>query len=305
MTLNNLKSLFYLFVLIVIFSCTKSSTLIEGNDSPYYDEIPTIQIENYVNRLFIDLLGREALDVELSLEVNLLRQADLAESARKTLITKLQTDDTFIQGDSSYHKAYTQNLYDLCKVRTLEGAADSKVISERGMAFNRALRDSIEGDWTGYEENLRSAEKLQLVLDARADLEAGEIFLNDMLGRMINNKVYDIINMNSFNFVNATFDNLLWRFPSSSEFDAGYNMVEYNISATLFNVSGTTKDDYVDIIANSFEIYEGMIIWAYQLLIARNPTTSETSQILNDFIIHKNIDLIIQDILLTDEYANF
>ena len=26
--------------------------------------------------------------------------------------------------------------------------------------------------------------------------------------------------MNSFNFVNATFDNLFWRFPTNAEFDA-------------------------------------------------------------------------------------
>ena len=44
-------------------NCQKEVEIqINGNKTPKYDDVPTIHVENYINRLFIDLLGREPTD---------------------------------------------------------------------------------------------------------------------------------------------------------------------------------------------------------------------------------------------------
>ena len=51
--------------LISLQACEQNEdVLIPGNKQPDYSGVPTIKVENYVNRLFIDLLGREATDSE-------------------------------------------------------------------------------------------------------------------------------------------------------------------------------------------------------------------------------------------------
>ena len=49
-------------------ACTKQEKVqIDGNEPPDYSGVPTIMVENYVNRLYIDLLGREATNEERKL----------------------------------------------------------------------------------------------------------------------------------------------------------------------------------------------------------------------------------------------
>lgn len=272
---------------LFLMSCKKETIIVPDNNPPIVSAVPLVKIENYVNRVFIDLIGREPIDNEMSNEVATLRAADLSEQARLDLIQKLQTSTDFIEGDTSYQQAYYQYLYNVGKIRLLEGASDAK-ISER------IQNDNSEGDL-----------RLIAVLNSRKDLLDGSINVEGMFQRMIHNRIYDDINMNTFNFVNATFDNLYWRFPSDAEFDAGYNMVEFNMNQDLLGSQGANKTDYVNIIATNKEMSEGIIIWVYQTLLARRPTTEETAVLLDDFFANKDIRLIQQAVMVKDEYANF
>ncbi len=279
----------FILICLLSISCKKETITIDDNDAPSVNYVPQIRIESYVNRVFIDLIGREPLDGELSQEVATLKAAQLSDEARQSLINRIQTSTDFIEGDTSYLRAYHQHLYNQAKIRCLEGVSDQLV--EEKLADN--------------EDNEEEEMRLINVLNARADMQNGLIFFNDLFGRLVSNAIYDQINMNSFNFVNATFDNLFWRFPSNAEFDAGFDMVEYNSSANLFGQSGQTKEDYVNIIINSSEMYEGMIIWAYRQLLSREPSTEETAVLLDDFFTNKRIEAIQLQIMSTDEYANF
>ncbi len=275
-------------ILLITFSCKKETIIVPDNNAPIINNVPAIKIENYINRVFIDLIGREPFDTEMEFELQALKSGNLSKDSREALITKLQTSTDFIEGDTSYTRAYHQHLYNLAKIRCIEGASDAKINEEIDGASDPA--DIL---------------RLQQVLSSRADLQNGLIQYNEVFARMIYNLVYDQINMNSFNFVNATFDNLLWRYPTNSEFQEGYQMVEYNNSATIFGQIGQNKADYVNIISNSREIYEGMIIWSFQQILSRPPTTEETASLLEDFINHQDIKIIQRQIMATDEYANF
>ena len=281
------KGLVLLLSFLFILSCTKEETiLVPDNDPPNINNVPTIKIENFVNRAFIDLIGREPLDEEMEREVQLLRDSQLTKSSRMALVEKLQSSTEQITGDTSYVRAYSRQIYNLAKIRCVEGFSDEQLIGEFG---GNPLNDSL----------------IQLVVQSRTDFEAGTITINELFARMVFNPAYDQINMNTFNFVNATFDNLFWRFPTDAEFDAGFQMVEHGEQANLFGQSGQNKSAYVQILTESREMYEGLIIWVYQQLLARRPTTEETTAILNEFIETKDFKKIQQVVIATNEYANF
>ena len=278
-----------LFGLCLACACTKYETvLVTDNDPPVVNNVPAIKIENYVNRIFIDLLGREPLDEEMADETAALREADLSQEARAALIQKLQTSTAAVVGDTSYQHAYYRHLYNQAKVRCLEGVSDLTIEEEIS-----AVTDSLK--------------KLKLIalLHARSDLQNGAIDIGQFFARMVDNNIYDVINMNTFNFVNATFDNLYWRYPTDAEFNAGFKMVEYNSEETLFGQTGSSKDDYVQIVTGNAELYEGLIIWAYRQLLSREPATAETAALLSGFFTARDFPLVQQTIMVTDEYANF
>jgi len=122
---------------------------------------------------------------------------------------------------------------------------------------------------------------------------------------MIDNGIYDIINMNTFNFVRATFDQLVWRLPTAQEFDHSFNMIQFNQTEELFGLLGSDKNDYVRILTESNEMYEGMLIWCYQVFLSRPPTPGEVVTLLPVYIQSRDINWVIAQILVTDEYANF
>lgn len=277
-----------ILLLLILTSCKKETVVIGENNPPIINNIPAVKIENYVNRIFIDLLGREPLDSELAAETEALRAENLITAARSTLIEKLQKSTDFIEGDTSYLHAYHQHLYSLAKARCLEGASDIDI-----------------DDYIGGATNVEYIEKLELVKRSKSELRTGTINIKEMFGRMINNAVYDDINMNTFNLVRASFDNLLWRYPTDFEFQAGFNMVDFETEETLFGQSGSSRADYTEILISSREMSEGMIIWAYRQLLAREPNTAETVFLLDDFHATNDFKTVQKTVMVTDEYAGF
>lgn len=298
--------LFLLLALgVALFSSCKKDEFIDDNNAPYYDGIPTVKVENYVNRLFIDLLGREPLDSEMVAEVALLKANHLSFDSRIALITRLQTDTNFVAGDSSYFVAYHQRLYNLFKFRLLEGASDAEVDFYMGLAQNTVFADSIGGDSLGMEIAKQQVNRLKDVKKIPFDFRKGVIDIRTVYARLLYNDVYDFINMNSFNFVRASFNDLFARFPTENEFNSAFDMVENNNPNIVFGQPGQNKGDLVQILVNSNEFKEGMIRWAYKTFLAREATSSEVYGLLTDFNATLNFQKMQLEILKTDEYANF
>ena len=295
-----------LVVASIVGSCKKDPELIPNNKVPYYSAVPTTLVKNYINRLFIDLIGREPLDAEMNNELAALTTADLSISSREVLINKLQTDVTYIQGDSSYRYAYYIRFYQLCKARMLEGASDDQIQSEFiSILVNNVLADSISGDSLSMELGKKKIERLRSVLTIPVNYMLDSMEIKDVFGILLYNAVYDRINMNSFNFLRASFNDLFSRLPTQSEFDKGYDMIEYDQSEVLFGIPGQSKGDYIDILVNSKEFYEGIIRWLYQTLLAREPSTTEVFTHMSTFYLDRDVQKLQKYILRTDEYANF
>ena len=291
--------------MILLASCSEELVVIDGNPPYSTFNVSDIKIANYVNRLYIDIIGREPLDAELTAEVNRLKTGDLRREVRDSIIYKLMTDTSYSENEFSYKAAYIQNLYNLAKIRCLEGASDNDVQLRINVMKNGAYQDSLEGNWDGYYNKLNEVRRNTAVLESRQALYDGLIAYHQMYGFMIDNSLYDIINMNSFNFIRATFDQLLWRLPIDHEFNSSFDMIEYNQTAELFGVLGSDKNDYVSILTESNEMLEGMLIWCFQVFLSRPPSADEVVTLLPVYIATKDINWVIAQILVTDEYANF
>ncbi len=295
----------FVFFAVTLSSCKKDPKVVPDNNAPYYAGVSTVKLENYVNRLFIDLIGREALKTELANESAFLRGNTLSIESRETLIAKLQTSTNYLPGDSSYKYAYHTRLFELSKARLLEGAADSEFLYYKGLNDYACIQDSLSGDSLSFRIKKEVSNKLLKAYHAKRDFMLDSITINQYYSRLLDNAVYDVINMNSFNFIRATFNDLFFRYPTSNEFDSSYEMVDTHIPAVLFGKSGQSKSNFLFILTNSNEYHEGMVRWLYQTFLSRTPTNQELNAVTASFTADKDLLKAQRNILKSDEYANF
>lgn len=295
-----------LLVLSGLAGCKKDEqTIVSGNDAPYHEPVATVLIENYVNRLFIDLIGREPLDVEMAREVKYLKDNDLSTAARNNLVIKLQSDTAWIEGDTSYKKAYFHRFYLQVKSRMIEGASQAYINTAISVTQNGLNTAMILGDSVRAANARAQLGKLKAIISIENNYQNGVIDIGEVFGILLDNSLYDFINMNTFNFVNASFDNLYYRLPTIAEFKVGYDMIEFNIAGTILGQTGEHKGDYIDILTSTREFYEGLIKWTYIAFVARDPSTAEVDAVMSEFFINKDFQTVQQIIMITDEYANF
>lgn len=295
-----------ILITLLIAGCKKDEAQIfTDNEAPYYDKVPSVKVRNYVNRLFIDLLGREPLDAEMDLETATLQADNVSKASREVLINKLMQDETFRDGDTSYTLTYHKRLHELAKIRFIEGIADEELRGQASINRSDAISDSLSGNMVGYEENMAKYAKMVSILNSRSYYQSGQTDLFSVYAAMVDNSIYDIINMNTFNFVNACFDDLFFRFPTSAEFQIGFSMVEDNTPGSLFGAPGQNRADFVRILTQSNECKLGVIIWAYNTLLARNPTSTEMEVEMQKFGVDNDLKSLQKRILITNEYANF
>ncbi len=189
-----------LFISLLSSCTTDNINVIDDNDPISVTNISRLKIENYVNRLFIDLIGREPLKVELGPEVDTLKVRELSRDSRLDLINRLMQDTSFRIGERSYKAAFYLNLYNLAKVRCLEGVSDEEISYYMGLFLSDAMRDSMNGNWDDFYGKLNQIRKLQNVLQSQADLYNGDISYNQIFQFLVDNHIYGIINMNNIFF---------------------------------------------------------------------------------------------------------
>ena len=303
-----MRFLFFGLISALIFlssGCKKDPDIVPGNDAPYYSEVSDLLIENYINRVYVDQIGREPFDTEMASELLTLKAAVLSKESRNAMILNLQTSTDFIPGDISYKHAYYNRLYEQGKARFLEAASNVEIQEIMVLIAGGLDNDSLNGNWEGLADRYALLAKLQAVLDSEEKYRTGEMGISDVCAAMVNNAVFDEINMNTFNFINATFDNLFFRYPTELEFQTGYDMVEFNQPGNILGHSAQNKDEYVEILTTSREFYEGLIVWSYKLLLAREPSTAETNTLMTDLFTDHDLQKVQRAVMVTDEYAHF
>lgn len=275
-------------ILLFIASCTKyEEEIIPNNIAPPDSTISNLSIENYINKVYISVLGREPVSSEFIDAWNILSTSNASKATRKVFL-----DNVFLNIE------YNQRIYDLARADYLNNL-DTIDINDRINLYNTLLADSayfLFWDILEYEKT-----RLEELRSIPGDLLAGSIDVKKVQLRCSNNYFFDELNMGSLNFVVAVFQNMIRRYPSMSELNAGIDMVDGNTAILFFEV-GDSKDDFLDIFFNSDDFYEGQVRDLYLRFLLREPNTAEMTAASIKYKNSDNYSELQKDILILDEY---
>ena len=108
-----------------------------GNNAPYYDEVPTILLENYVNRLYIGLIGKEPLDDEMERDVLYLRDNDVSFDSRQ--FNSQAAIQYYLLKETLHTRKHTFIEPMNVKSQLLEGVSNGVIQQEMGNAYQDAF----------------------------------------------------------------------------------------------------------------------------------------------------------------------
>ena len=293
----------FCWLCLTLFQCKKfeqvnksyyQDSIITGNVLPPYNRVTTLKIENYINRLYIDLLGREPLNDEMSVGVNYLKNGGLNQITKESYISSMMNSSE-----------YYDRLYEIYSIKMLGGVDSTEIYSNINVA--QYVLDSLlipNGD--SLQAHFFEIEIIRLIelLEAKEEYKNNDISLNEFVRRFMMNNIYDEINMGTENFVLGSFENLFYRSPSANEKSASEDMVDGQ-SSILFLQNGSSKLDFSTIISTNDEFYHGVIMDLFNAYVSRNPTTEETYGLIGDFKLSGELSVVQLYILTSEEYAGF
>jgi len=266
---------------------------------PPYEGVPTVLVDAYITRVFIDLIGREPLMIELENERAALRAGALSMGSRQELVTRL------MGGDPEYLPLYDRKLTDDMAGRFLNGFSQEAMEAQIETNLAMATQDSLQGNIIAYLYWTDEALRMERTMMASAEYRANTINWREVSRRYCDNIFYDEINMNSFNFVNATFDDLFGRYPTEAEFEQAYAAVEFNAPSILFGTAISNASEYLQALVGNGEFDESAVRWWAERLLVRSITDAE--MVSWKQTVGANVDIrALQALLITsDEYADF
>lgn len=281
-------------------SCQKETTeilrenvVVEGNQPPQHEAVATITIENYITKLHIDLIGLEPTEADLQQQVAFLKNNNLSIAARSTIIEDLQDQ-----------RAYYQQFWNRTAADLLDGITDPE-IQDQINTFLFIIQQSLaNGDTLVAYSFEAEVEKLSDVLAATTDWQQETIDIRQFFQRFTLNYFYDQINMGSENFVIACFENLLGRLPTATELSNSVTMVD-GFPSQVLRVDGNDKIEFTQILVNSGEFFERLVIRTYAQLLNRVPTAGELVQGIAEVSSSYSVKTLQLNILTSSTYAGF
>ena len=282
-----MKKLLFLFSVLIISSCTKIEDVIVGDNTlPPDNTIENPTIETYINKLYISTIGREPIESEFTTDFTTLREADISQESRELVIDGILNKDE-----------YTGNLFKLECEHLLLGLDTADI--NLNIYVLTGLRDMAQGlELLYFEDALERMLKLQEVLPGLGD---GTISNMEMHKRMVNNNMYDEINMGTENFVISMFQSFMQRYPTTSELENGKLMVNDNNSSVFF-IPGNGKEDFINIFIESDEYFTGQTNILFNRYLFRDPTSEESINYSLDYINSQDYKLLQRRILSTNEF---
>ena len=283
-----MKNALFLFLVLLISSCTKIEDIIVGDNTlpPDYT-IENTTIENYINKLYISTIGREPTEAEFTTDFNLLRNANLSQKSREIVI------------DGILNKSeYSFNLFTLESANILN-SVDTAKINERISSYQQFLLVT-----TNFLDSIYVANELERMLTFQNSLTAfylGTTTITELYRAMANNIFFDEINMGTENFVVAMFQHFLSRYPTDSELESAKDMVD-DKNATLFFETGNGKSDFLDIFFTSNEYFTGQTNILFNRYLFRNPSSEESVNYSLDYINTGDYKSLQKRILSSEEF---
>lgn len=255
----------YLIILICslfMTACQPETEVIRIPDNHVVPDetVPLIIQENYINKLYIGLLGRKPNDTEVEQILTTLNRNNAALDDRKLVIESIIRLNGF-----------NQRMYDIARAEMLNNL-DTAEISFQILVYNELVKDPQ------YQQFLpllyQEIDKLVQLKQLPDRLLAEQVGRVEMHRTMAFNAFYDEINMGSQNFVLSLFEYFLGRYPTESEEAIAIAMVD-GFGGVLLGQEGNSKSDFLDIFLASTDYYEGQVIDVYNNFLLRDPVSTE------------------------------
>lgn len=281
---------FLLYLSILIVGCKKDEAIVvvSGNTAPPDHTIPSIVKENYINKVYISVLGRKPETAEIASGLSLIDQHNLSAADRNEFL-----DEVFSKS------GYNQRIYEIASIKILN-SFDTIAVNDQINLYKLLLTQPQYAPFYDL---------INMELDRLYDLKAIPTDLNNnaltpigMHRRLMNNYFYDQINMGTENFVVSSFQNFMDRYPTNNELAEGKKMVD-GLSAILFFTTGTTKDNYMDIILDTDNYFESQVRELFVRYLFRQPTSVEMTDYASDYKTDRDYKKLQKAILSLDEYV--
>lgn len=282
------KILLFALFACALAACNKTEDiLIEDNIPPPDHTIDSNTIQIYINKAYINILGREPLASEKSAGVALLNN-NFSQANRKIFIQSLLAKPD-----------YNRNQYNIARVEYLQNL-DSTEIEGQLYLFQLLLSQPQYAPF--YDMLNKEIARLNELKATVNDMNAGTLDYRGMLKRCVNNYFYDQINMGTENFVVSTFQNFFFRYPTTAELTNGKLMVD-GVSATLFLQIGKSKNDYINIFFGTDDFYEGQVRNIFKKYLLREPSPAEINYYAGVYKSNNSYKKLQEEIFSLDEYA--
>lgn len=286
-----IKNILYIIVFFCLSAgCKKADELIvvPGNQAPPDYTISSIIKENYVNKVYISVLGRKPDVNELNSGLSHINQHNLTDADRVVFL-----DEVFAK------PTYNQRSCEIASVKLLT-SFDTSAITQMIYTFQFLLTDSSYiSVWP--QINMEIA-RLQQLKNIPNDLNNGTLTTIGMHKRLINNYFYDQINMGTENFVVSSFQHFMDRYPTDNELEQSSAMVN-GLSGVVFLIQGNTKEQYMNIIFNTDNYFESQVRELYIRYLFRQPTSIEMTTYATDYKTDLDYKKLQKSILSLDEYV--
>lgn len=283
-----------------LLSCTDKETIyedahiievVEGNIPPPSTGVTTVQLNNYINKSYIDLLGREPNSTELSTATNILRQGNVGYPAMEQFLNGLVNSGEYYNRFNDIYFGSMLNSLDSIEIYYFRITLETQLQAETDPLVVQEIQKRID--------------QLDDLQNAKEDYQQGAITVNEYMIRLADNFFYDEINMGVENFVLACFENFFKRLPTEDELEEAKTMVR-GFPAQLLFEDGATRAKFLEIMTTNAEFYQGLVIDNFLQLLARNPSSvemGENTTLLNDGTL--NYQSLQKEIIKSQEYRGF
>lgn len=173
---------------------------------------------------------------------------------------------------------FIEHNYPILRFEYLQGADDA-VITEALIDFDQVrLFQGPQGKLVGEPE----FQKLLKVFNIPKEYNKGQISLEEVQRRLMNNYIYDQINMGTNNFVNTVFAYLVGRTPTISELENGIAICEKYTGKQLFFQVGNNREDLLEILTSNDNYFEYQTKFWMEKIYFKEPNQKLIYEILNN-----------------------
>jgi hypothetical protein len=189
------------------------------------------------------------------------------------------------------------------KARYLDALNEDEIQQEADFWLNQALQAQTLGDALAYNILMLERNKIMSIINMALYWENSSIDYATCAKTMMFNSLYDDLNMGTFNFIYASFDQNFYRYPTDEEYNQLYAPIEYNGPGIFFQQNVSNKSEMLDVLIESTEFKEGLVRWFYRSYFIREPEAQELTDGIAYWSTQNDFNGFIQKILSDDEYA--